>query len=149
MQARSRRFEAERVSSPGVARPEVRTTELAATIGVTRQTLAAWVTRELLPKPRRLHLGAHGSSSRFPNYAIELGQYVRQALRESPYGDVAREIAPHTNAAIMFTDSDIADQLVTATIDLRHPREALRAIIDLKYGKVVEFSPFVIVISSK
>ncbi len=63
--------------------------------------------------------------------------------------DVAREIAPHTNAAIMFTDSDIADQLVTATIDLRHPREALRAIIDLKYGKVVEFSPFVIVISSK
>jgi len=93
VQARSRRFQAERVSSRGVARPEVRTTELAATIGVTRQTLAAWVTRELLPKPRRLHLGAHGSSSRFPNYAIELGQYVRQALREAPYGDVARKIA--------------------------------------------------------
>jgi len=77
-----------------VARPEVKTSALAAAIGVSRQTLATWVTRELLPQPRRLHLGAHGSSSRFPGYSVELGQYVRQALRESPFVEVAREIAP-------------------------------------------------------
>jgi len=77
-----------------VTAPEVRTAALAAAIGVTRQTLATWVTRGLLPEPRRLHLGAHGSSSRFPNYAIAVGKYVRQALKESPYGDVAHEIAP-------------------------------------------------------
>jgi len=94
VQARSRELRGERVDFLAVARPEVRTTALAAEIGVSRQTLATWVTRELLPQPRRLHLGAHGSSSRFPNFSIELGQYVRQALRESPYGDVAREISP-------------------------------------------------------
>lgn len=77
-----------------MARPEVKTSALAAAIGVSRQTLATWVTRELLPQPRRLHLGAHGSSSRFPGYSVELGQYVRQALRESPFVEVAREIAP-------------------------------------------------------
>lgn len=77
-----------------MARPEVRTSALAAAIGVSRQTLSTWVTRGLLPQPRRLHLGAHGSSSRFPNFSVELGQYVRQALRESPFGDVAREVAP-------------------------------------------------------
>ena len=94
MQAVPREFEGERVDSPDVARPEVRTSALAAAIGVSRQTLATWVTRGLLPQPRRLHLGAHGSSSRFPNFSIELGQYVRQALKESPFGDVAREVAP-------------------------------------------------------
>lgn len=94
MQAVPREFEGERVNSPDVARPEVRTSALAAAIGVSRQTLATWVTRGLLPQPRRLHLGAHGSSSRFPSFAVELGQYVRQALRESPFGDVAREVAP-------------------------------------------------------
>jgi hypothetical protein len=77
-----------------VSAPEIRTSALAAELGVTRQTVANWVTRGLLPTPRRLHLGAHGSSSRFPNYAIALGKYVREALKEAPFGDVAREVAP-------------------------------------------------------
>ena len=74
--------------------PEVKTSELAAALGVSRQTVHTWVARGLLPRPRRLHLGAHGTSSRFPQFSIALGQYVRQALRESPYGDVARMLAP-------------------------------------------------------
>ena len=94
---------------PAVARPEVRTSALAAAIGVSRQTLATWVTRELLPQPRRLHLGAHGSSSRFPGYSVELGQYVRQALRESPFVEVAREVAP-----LLARDADWVDEQLTA-----------------------------------
>lgn len=94
---------------PAVARPEVRTSALAAAIGVSRQTLATWVTRELLPQPRRLHLGAHGSSSRFPGYAVELGQYVRQALREAPFVEVAREVAP-----LLARDADWVDEQLAA-----------------------------------
>lgn len=63
--------------------------------------------------------------------------------------DVVRQIARHTSATIVFADSRIADQQVTATIDLEDPRQALRAVVDLKYGKIVEISPFVIVISSR
>jgi transmembrane sensor len=63
--------------------------------------------------------------------------------------DVVQQIARHTNAVILFGDSRIADQLVTATIDLRHPREALRAVVDLKYGQITEISPYLVVISSR
>jgi len=63
--------------------------------------------------------------------------------------DVVQQIARHTKAVILFGDNRIADQRVTATIDLRHPNEALRAVVDLKYGQITEISPYIVVISSK
>lgn len=94
------------VDSAAVA--EVRTAALAAAVGVTRQTVANWVVRGLLPAPRRAHLGAHGSASHFPNYTIELGKYLRRALERATYGRVALEIAPLLRRDARWIDAQLA-----------------------------------------
>jgi len=73
----------------------------------------------------------------------------RLVVYDRPIRDVVQQIARHTHAVILFGDSRIADQLVTATIDLRQPSEALRALVDLKHGKILEISPYIVVISSR
>ena len=73
----------------------------------------------------------------------------RLVVYDAPIRDVVDQIARHTGTIIVFGDSRIADQTVTATIDLRHPDEALRTVVGLKYGRVMELSPYVAVISSR
>jgi hypothetical protein len=38
---------------------------------------------------------------------------------------------------------------LSTTIDLRHPDEALRTVVGLKYGRVMELPPYLAVISSR
>jgi transmembrane sensor len=73
----------------------------------------------------------------------------RLVVYDAPIRDVVDQIARHTGTIIVFGDSRIADQTVTATIDLRHPDEALRTVVGLKYGRVMELSPYLAVISSR
>jgi transmembrane sensor len=100
---------------------------------------------------QQLQLSRNGVAARSAISSDDVGVWRdhRLVVYDRPIRDVVQQIARHTNAVILFTDSGIADQLVTATIDLRHPHEALRAVVDLKYGKIVEISPYIVVISSR
>jgi transmembrane sensor len=81
----------------------------------------------------------------------DVGSWRRRRLvvYDRPVRDVVQQIARYTDAVIVFADGRIADQLVTATVDLRRPRDALRAVVDLKHGTVTEISPYLMVISSR
>lgn len=73
----------------------------------------------------------------------------RLVVYDVPIRQVVEQIARHTKAVVVFADSGIAEQPVTATVDLRHPGEALRTVVGLQYGKVTEISPYLTVISSR
>lgn len=73
----------------------------------------------------------------------------RLIVYDTPIREVVKQIARHTNTVVVFVDGGIADQPVTATVDLRRPDEALRTVVGLKYGQVMEITPFLAVISSR
>lgn len=73
----------------------------------------------------------------------------RLVVYDVPIRQVVEQIARHTKAVVVFADSGIADQPVTATVDLQHPDEALRTVVGLRYGKVTEISPYLVVISAR
>jgi len=73
----------------------------------------------------------------------------RLVVYDRPVRDVVQQIARHVGAVILFADGGIAGERVTATVDLRRPRDALRAVVDLKHGSVTELSPYLLVISSR
>lgn len=100
---------------------------------------------------QQVQLSRDGAPARGAISSDDVGAWRdrRLVVYDTPIRDVVQQIARHTNAMILFRDSRIADQLVTATVDLRHPREALRAVVDLKYGEIVEISPYIVVISSR
>ena len=57
------------------------TAQLAAALGVSRQTVNNWKHRDLLPAPVILHLGARGRGSVWPPYTLPLAEYVKEALQ--------------------------------------------------------------------
>lgn len=73
----------------------------------------------------------------------------RLVVYDAPIRQVVEQIARHTKAVVVFADSGIADQPVTATVDLQRPEEALRTVVGLRYGKVTEISPYLTVISTR
>ncbi|TAJ88487.1 MAG: DUF4880 domain-containing protein [Reyranella sp.] len=73
----------------------------------------------------------------------------RLVVYDVPIRQVVEQIARHTKAVVVFADSRIAEQLVTATVDLQHPEEALRTVVGLRYGKVTEMSSYLAVISAR
>ncbi len=73
----------------------------------------------------------------------------RLAFREMPLRDAVREIARSLDTIVVFADERIADQPVTATVDLSRPDEALRTVVQLKGGRVTTFTPYLTVISSR
>lgn len=73
----------------------------------------------------------------------------RLIVYDEPLREVVSQIARHTNTVVLFADSRIAEESVTAIVDLRRPDEALRTVVGLKYGKVTQISPLLAVISSR
>lgn len=63
--------------------------------------------------------------------------------------DVVNQVGRHMPGMIVFTDSKIADSLVSGIIDLNHPDDALRALVDLQQGRITRISPYLTVISSR
>ena len=99
---------------------------------------------------QQVQLPRSGGSARGAISPDDVGAWRdrRLVVYDMPIRDVVQQIARHTNAVILFRDRAIAEQTVTAIIDLRRPDEALRAVVDLKYGKITEISPYIVVISS-
>lgn len=100
---------------------------------------------------QQVQLSRNGAAVRGVVSSDDIGVWRdhRLVVYDRPIRDVVQQIARHTNAIILFADGRIANQPVTATVDLRHPHEALRAVVDLKYGTVTELSPYIVVISSR
>ena len=73
----------------------------------------------------------------------------RLAFRDTPLRDAVREIARSLDTIVVFADERIAEQPVTATVDLSRPDEALRTVVQLKDGRVTTFTPYLTVISSR
>jgi transmembrane sensor len=73
----------------------------------------------------------------------------RLVVYDAPVREVVEEIGRHVEGIIVFGDSDIADSLVSGIIDLQKPSDALRALVDLKKGRVTAISPYFTVISSR
>lgn len=59
------------------------------------------------------------------------------------------EVGRYLETLIVFADERIGDRPVTATVDLRRPAEALRAVVGLGDGRVTEVTPYLTVISSR
>jgi transmembrane sensor len=73
----------------------------------------------------------------------------RLAFHGTTLRDAVREIARSLDTIVVFADERIADQPVTATVDLSRPDEALRTVVQLKDGRVTTFTPYLTVISSR
>lgn len=63
--------------------------------------------------------------------------------------DIVGQVGRRMPGMIVFTDSRIADSLVSGIIDLDHPDDALRALVDLQQGRITRISPYLTVISSR
>jgi transmembrane sensor len=63
--------------------------------------------------------------------------------------DVVEQIGRHTPGIIVFADSKIAGSLVSGIVNLERPVDALRAVVDLRQGRVTTISPYLTVISSR
>lgn len=63
--------------------------------------------------------------------------------------DVVGQVGRRMPGVIVFADSRIADSLVSGIIDLDHPDDALRALVDLQQGRITRISPYLTVISSR
>ncbi len=100
---------------------------------------------------QQVRLAPDGAAARGAVSPDDVGSWRdrRLVVYDRPVRDVVQQIARYTDAVIVFADGRIADQLVTATVDLRRPRDALRAVVDLKHGTVTEISPYLMVISSR
>lgn len=99
---------------------------------------------------QQVQLSRNGGSARGAIAPDDVGAWRdrRLVVYDMTVRDVVQQIARHTNAVILFRDSAIAEQTVTAIIDLRRPDDALRAVVELKYGRITEISPYIVVISS-
>lgn len=63
-------------------------------------------------------------------------------------GEVVDELGRHHRGVILVTDSRLADSRITGVFDLRRPLEALHAVVRTQRGSVVEFSPYLTMVSS-
>lgn len=63
--------------------------------------------------------------------------------------DAVEQVGRHMQGMIVFADSAIADSLVSGVIDLSRPDDALRALVDLRQGRITRISPYLTVISSR
>ena len=71
------------------------TADLAAALNVTGQTVINWKTRNLLPSPVLLHLGARGRMSVWPPFTLPLARFVQEALQaRKTVAQVARLVRP-------------------------------------------------------
>lgn len=73
----------------------------------------------------------------------------RMVVYDAPVREVVEQIGRHVEGIIVFGDSEIADSLVSGIIDLQKPSDALRAVVDLKKGRVTTISPYFTMISSR
>ncbi len=63
-------------------------------------------------------------------------------------GEVVDELARHHRGVIVVSDRDLADRRITGVFDLRRPLEALQTVARTQHGSVLEFSPYLMIVSS-
>jgi transmembrane sensor len=73
----------------------------------------------------------------------------RLVVYDVPLREIVEQIGRHMPGAIVFADSKIADGLVSGIVDLNRPADALRALVDLRQGRVMTISPYLTVVSSR
>lgn len=61
--------------------------------------------------------------------------------------DVVRQLDSHYRGRILLRNAALANARVTGVFDLRHPIDALRAIVRTQQGSVIEVTPYLAVVS--
>lgn len=109
------------------------------------ETLAA------LAVGQRLKVSSSGQLRRGAVGPDEVGAWRsrRVIVHDAPVREVVEQIGRHMPGVIVFSDGRIAESLVSGIIDLDHPSDALRALVDLQQGRVTRISPYLTVISSR
>jgi transmembrane sensor len=61
--------------------------------------------------------------------------------------DVVRQLDSHYRGRVLLRDAALANARVTGVFDLRHPIDALRAIVRTQRGSVLQVTPYLAVVS--
>jgi len=73
----------------------------------------------------------------------------RLVVYDMPVRDVVRRLGRYRQGVVVFLDEGVAGRLVSGVIDLRDPDEALRALVDLQQGSIVEITRYLSVVVSR
>jgi transmembrane sensor len=72
----------------------------------------------------------------------------RLVVHDATFGDILEEIGRHMPGAIVVRDKSLSRQMVSGVYDLSRPPEALEALVGSQRGKVIQFTPYLVVISA-
>lgn len=119
--------------------------------GTVKVTRNAGETLATLAVGQRLKVASAGLVTQGAVEPADVGAWRdrRVVVYDVPFREVAEQIGRHTRGVIVFSDSRIADSLVSGIIDLNRPADALRALAGLQHGSVTRISPYLTVISSR
>jgi transmembrane sensor len=73
----------------------------------------------------------------------------RLIVHDATLDDVVEELGRHHAGLILLPDRKLARQLVTGVFDLTRPVEALTAVAESQNGKLMEITPYLLVISAR
>jgi len=103
-----------------------------------------------LTQGERMVVGKHGGVVRSQVAPGDVASWRehRLVVDGATLGEVVDELGRHRRGVIIVTDRSLADRRITGVFDLRRPLEALHAVARTQHGSVVEFSPYLTIVSS-
>jgi transmembrane sensor len=73
----------------------------------------------------------------------------RLVVHDVPLSAVVDEVGRYYDGIIVFQDSGMARRLVTGVFDLRRPLDALASAVDTQNGRVLQVTPYFVLVSRK
>lgn len=125
--------------------------DVAVRSGTVRVTRKGGERLAALTAGQRLKVADGGGSSEGVIDAQDIGAWRdrRFVVYDTSIRDIVEQVGRYMPGIIVFGDSRIADSRASGIIDLRHPADALLALVDLQQGRVLQVTPFLTVISSR
>ncbi|WP_051045382.1 FecR family protein [Tistrella mobilis] len=116
-----------------------------------RVEVAAGGASRLLEAGDRLTIRTNGDIMEDRSRADEVAAWTSGQLiaRDRPVAEVVAALRPYAAQVIVLSDDDLARQPLTGIYDLRRPRAALDAIAAAQGARVVEITPWILLLSKK